>query len=80
MISPSSGHFSINITFQKILDANYWWPNLHQDIINYCHSCDLCDRTGNLSMQSLTKFITILLIEPFTKWGLDFIGPIKLAS
>jgi hypothetical protein len=80
MISPFGGHFSINITSQKILDASYWWPNLYQDIIDYCQYYDLCQRISNLSMQSLAKLITILLIEPFTKWGLDFIGPIKLAS
>jgi len=28
----------------------------------------------------MAKLITILLEEPFQKWGLDFIGPIKLAS
>jgi hypothetical protein len=31
-------------------------------------------------MQNLTKLIIILLEKPFQKWGLDFIGPIKLAS
>ncbi len=29
---------------------------------------------------SLAKLITMLCVEPFTKWGIDFIGPIKLAS
>jgi hypothetical protein len=28
--------------------------------------------------QNLAKLITTLLEEPFQKWGLDFIGPIKL--
>ncbi len=30
--------------------------------------------------QNLAKLITTLLEEPFQKWGLDFIGPIKRAS
>jgi hypothetical protein len=31
-------------------------------------------------MQNLTKLIIILLEKPFQKWGLDFIGPMKLAN
>jgi hypothetical protein len=30
--------------------------------------------------QNLAKVVTTLLEEQFQKWGLDFIGPIKLAS
>jgi hypothetical protein len=28
----------------------------------------------------LVKLVTILLEEPFMKWGFDFVGPIKLAG
>jgi transposase InsO family protein len=35
--------------------------------------------TGGLATQSLTKLVTNLLEEPFIKWGLYFVGPIKLA-
>jgi hypothetical protein len=30
-----------------------------------------------LAIQSLAKLITSLSEEPFIKWGLDFVGPIK---
>jgi hypothetical protein len=33
-----------------------------------------------LLTQNMAKLITILLEEPFLKWGLDFIIPIKLEN
>jgi hypothetical protein len=42
-----------------------------------CRFCDNCQWTGNLVLISLAKLITMLPIEPFTKWGIDFISPIK---
>jgi hypothetical protein len=32
-----------------------------------------------LATQSLAKLVASLLEEPFMKWGLGFVGPIKLA-
>ncbi len=36
-------------------------------------------RIGGLVIQSLAKMVTSLPKEPFMRWGLDFVGPIKLA-
>jgi hypothetical protein len=36
-------------------------------------------KIGGLKTKSLAKLVTTLPNEPFLKWGLGFIGPIKLA-
>jgi hypothetical protein len=73
---PLSGHFATKIT-QKKLDVRYWCPTLYIDVNDYFKSCDACQRIGGLATQSFAKFVTNLPEEPFMKWGLDFVGPIK---
>jgi len=50
---------------------------MYKDVHGYYGSCDACQRITRLTTQSLAKLATSLLKEPFMKWGLDFMGPIK---
>ncbi len=34
------GHFSVDVTTRKILDASYWWPTPHINTLKFCHNCD----------------------------------------
>ncbi len=77
---PLRRHFATKITQKKILDAGYWWPTMYKDMHDYYRSCDACQRTKGLATQSLAKLVTSLLKEPFMKWGLDFMGLIKLVG
>jgi len=62
---------------RKILDVRYWWSTVYKDMHDYYKSYDTCQKTKGLATQSLAKLVTSLLEEPFMKWGLDFMGPIK---
>ncbi len=44
---------------------------------DYYRSCDACQRTRGLATQSFAKLVTSFQEEPFMKWGIDFVGPIK---
>jgi hypothetical protein len=75
---PSRGHFATELMQRNILDARYWWPTMYRDVQEYYKSCDACQRTRGLATQSLAKLVTSFPEEPFMKWGLDFVGLIKL--
>jgi hypothetical protein len=70
-------HFFYEITSQKILDVGYWWPAMHKDVSEYYRSYDRCQPVGSMENIGLAQLVTTLLAEPFMKWLLDFIGPIK---
>jgi len=44
---------------------------------DYYRSFDACQRTSELTTQSFIKLVTSFIQEPFMKWGLYFVGPIK---
>jgi hypothetical protein len=46
-------------------EKELWWCN------------DACQRARGLTTESLVKLIITLQEEPFIKWGLHFVGPIK---
>ncbi len=65
---------------KKILDAGYWWLVMNQNVHEYFQIHDWCQIIGNMLTQNLAKLIITLLKEPFQKWGLNFIGHVKLAN
>jgi hypothetical protein len=71
------GRISSKIKIYKILDANYWWPMMHKDALQYFQACDNYQRTKHLIQSNIMKLVILLLAKPFMKWGLDFVGPIK---
>ncbi len=50
---------------------------MYRYVQDYYKSYDACQRIRGLATQSLLKLVTSLPKDPFMKWGLDFVGPIK---
>jgi hypothetical protein len=50
---------------------------MYKDVHDYYKSCDACQITRRLAIQNLAKLVTRLLENPFTKRGLNFVGPIR---
>jgi len=60
------GHFTIDITTKKSLDAGYWWPTIFKDTHEFCKSCDSRQKL-RLKTKSLAKLVIAFQKEPFMK-------------
>ena len=72
---PCGGHFVDKRTTYKILNLGYYWPSLFKDCKKYVRSCDICQQMGRPVPSDEMPLQPQVLIEPFEKWALDFIGP-----
>ena len=60
---------------------NFFWPGLRQDVIRFCRSCDVCQRTvkrGNVKKVPLGSMP--LIHTPFKRVAVDIVGPIAPLS
>ncbi|PIN16610.1 DNA-directed DNA polymerase [Handroanthus impetiginosus] len=73
--SPYGGYFQGDRTAAKILQSSFYWPNLFKDAHSFVANCDRCQRIGNILRRHKMPLNTILEVELFDVWGIDFMGP-----
>ena len=78
--SAFSGHLGAKKTEVRIL-PNFFWPGLRKDIIRFCRSCDVCQRTIKKGIVKKVPLGSMPLIDtPFKREAVDIIGPIACPS
>ncbi|MCO5552509.1 hypothetical protein L7F22_006021 [Adiantum nelumboides] len=67
------GHFRVEITRRKVLDAQLMWPSMNRDVVHWCKSCHECHvyQKGKLMLEPLMGIVSY---GTFKKWGVDVIG------
>ncbi|GJT74503.1 reverse transcriptase domain-containing protein [Tanacetum coccineum] len=60
---------------RKVYEVGFYWPNIIRDAKRLVHSCDACQRAGNISARNKTPQKYIYICEIFDVWGIDFMGP-----
>jgi hypothetical protein len=63
-----------------MLHSGYYWPSIFKDVSKYVRSCDSCQRIGIPTSADEITLCAQVMIEPFEKWALDFVGPISPMS
>jgi hypothetical protein len=74
------GHFFAKITIFKIIIKGYYLPSIFCYSYVFSRSCDKCRKFVGKERLSTMPLQPVLLDFPFSKWGLDFIGPINPPS
>ncbi|CAN6677893.1 unnamed protein product [Malus baccata var. baccata] len=69
------GHFGSSKTAAKVLQSGFFWPTLFKDAYLFCSTCDRCQRLGNISKRNEMPQQSLLVVELFDVWGIDFMGP-----
>ena len=77
---PFGGHFSNKRTAYKVLHSSYYWPIIFKDASKYVKRCDSFQRMGRPTSSDQMPLQPQVMIEPFEKWALDFVGSISPMS
>lgn len=72
--SPYGGHFGAVKIASKVLQSDFYWPILFKDAHTLVSKCDKCQRIGNISNRNEMPLNSILEVEIFYVWGIDFMG------
>ena len=78
--SLMGGHLGTKKTIDKI-QTSFYWPGIYGDVVRFCKSCDVCQRTvqkGKVTRVPLEKMPIIDV--PFKRVAVDLVGPIYPAS
>ena len=75
-----SGHFSAETTMKNILWSGLWWPTLQIDSEQFVKRCDECQRSKPPTMYDRMPLRPLMSTRAFAKWGIDFVGPIKIPA
>ncbi|XP_070036339.1 uncharacterized protein [Nicotiana tomentosiformis] len=73
--SPYGGHHGGARTATKVLSCGFYWPTLYKDASELVRRYDECQRAGGISKKNEMPLTTILEIDIFDVWGIDFMGP-----
>ena len=63
-----------------MLKTGYYWPTIFKDAKKFVQACDSCQRVGRPGPADEMTLRPQLVIEPFERWALDFVGPINPPS
>ncbi|XP_021985296.1 protein NYNRIN-like [Helianthus annuus] len=63
----------------KIQNAGYYWPGMHEDAVDELRKCRSFQKFAPQPLRPKNNLIPVTAAWPFQKWAVDIVGPISLA-
>ncbi|XP_033762635.1 uncharacterized protein LOC117344094 [Pecten maximus] len=78
--SVMSGHLAAKRTTSRVL-SEFFWPGVQAEVIRFCRSCDICQKTFPKGRVPKAPLGDMPLIDtPFKRIAVDLIGPLEPAT
>ena len=77
---PCGGYISDKRTSYKFLHFGHYWLSIFKDVAKYVKGCNSCQIMGRPTSSDQMPLQTQVMIEPFEKLALYFVGPISPMS
>ncbi|XP_069139803.1 uncharacterized protein [Argopecten irradians] len=78
--SIMAGHQGAKRTASRVM-TEFFWPGLQSDVVRYCRSCDVCQRTVPKGRVTKAPLGSMPLIDtPFKRIAVDLVGPLQPAT
>ncbi|XP_021747344.1 uncharacterized protein LOC110713187 [Chenopodium quinoa] len=58
----------------KINESGFYWHTMFKDANSFVKACDFCQKSGNISRQHKMPQTSILEVEIFDVWGVNYTG------
>ncbi|KAL0208731.1 hypothetical protein P9112_011318 [Eukaryota sp. TZLM1-RC] len=71
------GHPSVTTSVKKLLESDYFWPNMRKYMIMHIKSCPACQKTAPVSRKVIESSGSLWADRPFTRINADTIGPLQ---
>ncbi|KAL0220116.1 hypothetical protein P9112_005769 [Eukaryota sp. TZLM1-RC] len=71
------GHPSVTASVKKLLNSNYFWPDMRKDMINHIKRCPACQRTAHVPKNVIESSGSLWADRPFARLNADNFGPLQ---
>nr|XP_043619932.1 uncharacterized protein LOC122591751 [Erigeron canadensis] len=73
-------HSGARMVVAKIITMGYYWPSMHRDTVAEIQKCDSCQIHAATPKAPKNELIPVTSAWPFSKLGIDIVGPFPPAS
>ncbi|XP_071719206.1 uncharacterized protein [Rutidosis leptorrhynchoides] len=71
----SSTHSSYRTIVSRIKRMGYFWPHMYRNTYDLIVNCEACQIHAPINRSPRRNMILIHAAWPFSKWGIDIVGP-----